>query len=231
MRRIIVATVHDWNIKNAYKLRELMKEIVEVVIIDNKDKLRLNYVKDIDPEYIFFPHWSWKIDQDIYSYFRCVVFHMTDLPYGRGGTPLQNLIEKKVFNTKISAIQVQEELDSGKVYMKKDFYIGLGSAEEIYISASKIIFFDMIPYIVIKSPVPYEQEGEVVKFERRKPEHSNIFNKEFATLTDLYHFIRMLDAEEYPKAYIKFEKFKIEFSEVHIKNKKLVGRFEVLGHE
>ena len=37
----------------------------------------------------------------------------------------------------------------------------------------------------------------------------------------------MLDAEGYPKAYLKVDGFKIEFSEVHFKNGKLVGRFEI----
>jgi methionyl-tRNA formyltransferase len=43
----------------------------------------------------------------------------------------------------------------------------------------------------------------------------------------LYDFIRMLDAEGYPKAFIKLNDVKIEFSEVHLKNRKLIGRFEI----
>ncbi len=44
----------------------------------------------------------------------------------------------------------------------------------------------------------------------------------------MYDFIRMLDAEGYPKSYLEFENIKIEFSEVHMKSNKLVGKFEVI---
>jgi methionyl-tRNA formyltransferase len=37
----------------------------------------------------------------------------------------------------------------------------------------------------------------------------------------------MLDAEGYPKAYFKINKFRVEFSEVQKKSDKLIGRFEV----
>jgi methionyl-tRNA formyltransferase len=37
----------------------------------------------------------------------------------------------------------------------------------------------------------------------------------------------MLDAEGYPKAYLLLKGIKFEFSEVHLKSNKLVGRFEV----
>ena len=44
------------------------------------------------PKYIFFPHWSKKVDTKIVNNYECVCFHETDLPYGRGGSPIQNLI-------------------------------------------------------------------------------------------------------------------------------------------
>lgn len=51
------------------------------------------------------------------------------------------------------------------------------------------------------------------------------------TLDKLYDFIRMLDGEGYPKAYISYGDVKIEFSEVHRRAGKLVGRFEVFKDE
>jgi methionyl-tRNA formyltransferase len=42
----------------------------------------------------------------------------------------------------------------------------------------------------------------------------------------------MLDGEGYPKAFLKVAKFRIDFSEVHRKSNKLVGRFEIIDeHE
>ena len=44
---------------------------------------------------------------------------MTDLPYGRGGSPLQNLIVRGHKHTMISAIKCVKELDAGPIYLKK----------------------------------------------------------------------------------------------------------------
>lgn len=175
----------------------------------------------------FPPHWSWLIQPGIYNKYNCVLFHITDLPFGRGGSPLQNLILRKIYNTKISAIKVTKEVDSGQIYIKEDFYIGLGSANEIFSAASDLIFLKMIPFIINKNPKPIEQIGEIISFKRRKPEESNIKLINLKSLNDFYDFIRMLDGEGYPKAFMKFGKFKIEFSEVHKKNDKIIGSFEI----
>ncbi len=230
-KKIVIATIKSWNIRNAYKFKELYKDKYEVLVITDKRELNEKNITGINPEWIFLPHWSWIIPPELYEKYTCVVFHITDLPFGRGGSPLQNLIQRKIYHTKISAIQAEEGIDTGKIYLKKDFYIGIGSAEEIFIAASQIIFFDMIPYILENKPIPQTQEGEVIVFKRRKPKESNLQKAEIKNLDDFYDFVRMLDAEGYPKAFFKINNLKIEFSEVHKKSNKLVGRFEVVYEE
>jgi methionyl-tRNA formyltransferase len=39
--------------------------------------------KNTSPRFIFFPHWSDIVSQDILDTHECVCFHMTDVPYGR----------------------------------------------------------------------------------------------------------------------------------------------------
>jgi len=46
---------------------------------------------------------------------------MTDLPFGRGGSPLQNLIERGIKKTKISAIKVDGGIDTGDIFFKRDW--------------------------------------------------------------------------------------------------------------
>jgi len=133
--KIIIATIKSWNIDNAYKFRELYKDKYEVSIFTEKKELNKEIIYNINPKWIFFPHWSWIIPPEIYKKYTCVVFHITDLPFGRGGSPLQNLISKKIYKTKISALKVTENLDAGPIYLKENFYIGLGNAEEIFIQA------------------------------------------------------------------------------------------------
>ena len=77
---------------------------------------------------------------------------MTDLPYGRGGSPSQNLIKRKHRATKITAILCDNGLDTGDIYLKEDLSLE-GSAEEIFLRADKIIEH-MIEEIVRTEPVP-----------------------------------------------------------------------------
>jgi len=226
--KIIIATTKSWNIANAMELKDDYSDEYEILLITNNADLNYKTISEFSPKYIFFPHWSWIIPEEIYNNYECVVFHITDLPFGRGGSPLQNLIVRRIYNTKISALKVENELDAGKIYLKKDFYIGLGSAEEIFINASSIIFSEMIPYILEKNPAPHEQTGDPVVFKRRKPNESDMMQEDFPSLQEIYDFMRMLDAEGYPKSFIKLSKYKIEFSEVHKKSDKLIGKFEVI---
>ena len=144
---------------------------------------------------------------------------MTDLPYGRGGSPLQNLIIRGHRHTKLTALHMTQNFDAGPVYLKKDLSLE-GSAEEIYIRATNLSA-EMIKYIIEKEPEPVSQKGKAIMFKRRKPEASEI--PELATLQDLYDFIRMLDAEGYPKAFINRDGFRYEFSRAALYNGKIAA--------
>jgi methionyl-tRNA formyltransferase len=222
---IIIATVKSWNIANATLLKK--NSNFEIIIITKKEKLEFSYIKSLNPKYIFFPHWSWIIPKDIYDNFTCIVFHMTDLPYGRGGSPLQNLILNGKYDTKISALKVSEEIDSGDIYLKEVINISTGSAEEILMSVSNIIFKKMIPYILLNNPLPAKQTGEIISFKRRTPKESNIETRSFENIIGIYDFIRMLDGEGYPKAFLQIGEFKFIFSDIQKKDGKLIGRVEI----
>lgn len=207
--KILIATHKSWNIDRANALITNHKEH-DIRLITEKDELTEEMVNDFAPDYIFFPHWSYYIPQSIYEKWECVVFHMTDLPYGRGGSPLQNLIVRGIKNTKISAIRVVEGMDAGAIYMKEDLNLD-GAATEIFDRASEIIFSKMIPVILKGDIVPKEQEGEVVTFKRRNKADGELLPT--MTLETIYDFIRMLDAEGYPNAFIKFGDYTLEFSD------------------
>mgnify|MGYP000379063316 FL=1 len=228
---ILIATIKDWNINNFYEFKKKFEDKYNLYLITNKDDLIYQNVKDLNPKYIFFPHWSWLIPNEIYENYECILFHMTDLPYGRGGSPLQNLITNKIYNTKISAIKVTKELDEGDIYLKENFDISKGSAREIYENASNLIFSELIPKIIENNLIPTKQEGDIVLFKRRTPEQSNIKTLKDISIANLYDFIRMLDAPSYPKAYLELDNLKIELFEVIIKDGKLEGRFEVSKDE
>ena len=144
-----------------------------------KEDLTYERLRQMSPRYVFFPFWSWYINSDIYSNFECVVFHCTDLPFGRGGSPLQNLILRGHKKTRITALKCSSGLDTGPIYMKSGWIdISKGTADEIYDKFYDVIINEMIPYITKNNPKPKAQEGEVVVFERIK---KNDFDRAFDT--------------------------------------------------
>lgn len=225
-RNILIVTIKSWNIKNFNLLKQEYKDF-NFYLIKNKDDLNIDAVLKINPKFIFFPHWSWFIPESIYTNFNCIVFHTSDLPFGRGGSPLQNLIVRQIYHTKISALEAVKEYDAGKIYLKEDIDISDGSAKEIFIKISNIIFFKMLPQILLNDITPVSQVGEVVNFERRTKEESNLKTLKNPNMIKIYDFIRMLDADGYPKAFLDFKNYKIEFSSVKKKDKKVIGRFEI----
>lgn len=189
------------------------REVEEWLWIQEKEAFTREKLEKLQPEMILIPHWSYIIPEDIFNNFSCVVFHMTDLPYGRGGSPLQNLIVRKHDVTKVSAIRVAEGIDTGDVYLKKPLSL-LGTAEEIFIRSARVIL-SMITEIIDKGLQPKPQEGEVVTFKRRKKAEGNIAG--LSETEEVYDYIRMLDAEGYPPAFLETEYFKFEFSRASLK--------------
>ena len=211
--RIIIATIKFWNIEKAYAMQKQYEGIHEIRVFTKKEELTPEAVAQFQPDYIFLPHWSYLLSGEITNNWNCVVFHMTDLPYGRGGSPLQNLIVRGHKDTKISAIQVTPRLDGGPVYMKEALSLE-GSAQEIFERCSEIIFTKMIPAFLEQDLIPVPQEGEPVVFKRRKPEEGRI--TEDMPLDKIYDYIRMLDAEGYPRAYMDFGTYRLEFEQAQM---------------
>lgn len=174
--------------------------------VNSESELSLENLGKLAPRIIFFPHWSSKIGKDIFENFECIVFHMTDLPFGRGGSPLQNLIIRGHSTTRISALRCQTEIDAGPIYLKKKLSL-VGSAQEIYVRAASVIR-EMIIEIIRERPLPVDQIGEATYFKRRKPDESEI--NCVGSLTAVYDMIRMLDADGYPHAFIKMDNFRLE---------------------
>jgi methionyl-tRNA formyltransferase len=205
--RLIILSEKKWH-EDLFNLLKSEFNDNEWLLINNKSDFNLELLNEFKPDKIFIPHWSYIIPEEIFNSFECIVFHMTDLPFGRGGSPLQNLIVRGYKSTKISAIKVQSGIDTGDVYLKKSLDL-TGSAQEIF-QKSAIVIEEMIKEIIIKNSIPSPQKGEVVEFKRRKPEESNI--SELEDLENIYNYIRMLDCEGYPHAFIETNFFKAEFT-------------------
>lgn len=209
-RSFVICTLKSWNIAWAERMKRQYAEKYDVYVITEKEKLTTEALEKIKPDYIFFPHWSYLIPEEIFRNYRCVVFHMTDLPFGRGGSPLQNLIVRGFTSTKLTALRVDKGLDTGDIYMKEDLELW-GTADEILRRASDLIFTKMIPYLLTHDPEPVPQSGEAVIFRRRKPEDGRLL-PEMDGKT-IYDYIRMLDGEGYPGAFLELGDYRLRFYE------------------
>lgn len=207
---VLIATIKSWNLELAAAFKsEYEEKIGKIEIISSPQALTAEFLKEFQPAYLIFPHWSWIIPAEIYESYECIVFHMTDLPFGRGGSPLQNLLSRGIHHTKLSAIRVSAGLDTGPVYLKSDLDISEGSAEKIFRRAGEIIFKEMLPKILCGRLQPAAQTGTPITFARRTPAESEM-KKDF-DITRLYDHIRMLDGEGYPPAFLDFGQWRLEF--------------------
>lgn len=205
---IVVAGSRPWNRATF----ERWPRRSEAHFIGSRPELRADLLARLEPRFVFFVHWSWRIPAEIYDTYECIGFHMTDLPFGRGGSPLQNLIERGIRETQLSAFRVGAEMDAGDIYLKRPLSLD-GRAQAIFERASDLAF-EMIDQIVDTRPVPVPQVGEVVAFERRTPAQSRV--PELPTEAALYDFIRMLDADGYPRAFIEASGFRFELSDAEL---------------
>lgn len=219
---IVIATPHQRHDQLEQLVREGLPDHA-IVRIRAREDLTLKMLDHIKPAFVFFPHWSWLIPEDVHSNFDCVIFHMTDLPFGRGGSPLQNLIARGHQDTMLSALKCTKELDAGPVYLKRPLSLA-GTAEEILQRASALTQ-KMIVDIVEQQPVPLPQKGDVVEFKRRRPEDGDI--APLGEFRQIYDYIRMLDAQGYPPAFLKTQHFHFEFSDAQLNDEFIEAKVRI----
>lgn len=202
--RYILATNKPWNIDAFERIRADLPG--RWAIVTTKQDLA-DMVALLKPRYVFFPHWSHIVPTSVLDTTECVCFHMADVPYGRGGSPLQNLIARGHADTVLSALRMVPELDAGPIYGKQP--LGLhGTAAEIFTRSAEVAM-QMICTIAETEPTPIPQSGEATVFARRTPDQSVL--PDTGDLVGLYDHIRMLDAPGYPAAYLDHGPFRLDF--------------------
>ena len=213
--RILIASSKNW-----FNLKKDIQNDNEVKLISKKDELSLEFLNKFNPELIFFPHWNWVVSEEIYSQYKCIVFHTAPLPYGRGGSPIQNLILNNFEETPVCALEMTSELDAGPIYTKKTISLE-GSLNEI-LKRINVVVNEMIEQLVSKLPTPVQQTGDIHIFKRLKDSDNEVDLNDSAI--NLYNKIRMLDSPDYPKAFIKFGNYKVEFSNAELIDNQVIAK-------
>ena len=136
------------------------------------------------------------------------------MPYGRGGSPLQNLIVRGHKSTIMTALRMVEELDAGPVYLKRPLSLE-GRAEEIFERAADLIY-DMIGEII--APTSRPCRSKVSRSFSTAARRRKACFRRTAQPSALFDFIRMLDAPTYPKAFLDWGKWRIEFDHARVEH-------------
>ena len=204
--------------------KKLAKKHKGMRLLNKPKKLTYSYVRKLNPDFIFFPDWSWIVPHEIFSNFNCVCFHESNLPKFRGGSPIQNQIIRGITKTKTTAFLMNEGLGEGDVLLQRDLSLK-GSLDEIFARMIKNDF-EMINLIIAGQFKRRKQSGKSTLYKRRKPEQSELKHLNYSKKY-LYNFIRML-TDPYPNAFIRIGKRKIVFKGVKFKNKKLTFEGELV---
>ncbi|MBN2752911.1 MAG: hypothetical protein JXQ84_09410 [Rhodospirillaceae bacterium] len=218
MTTYLVATTKPWNISAFHRCVPNLPG--DWHLCTHPEDLTTETIEKLQPRYIFFPHWSWLVGQEILARAECVCFHASDVPYGRGGSPIQNLIVRGHAETQISALRMTRELDAGPIYMKHPLSLR-GRGQAIFENMAELIW-KMIARIVATEPTAQPQNGDVVVFPRRTPAQGALPNT--GDLQNLYDHIRMLDADTYPPAFLDHGAFRLEFSHAELENGTLTAQ-------
>ena len=129
------------------------------------------------------------------------------MPYGRGGTPIQNLILNGYTKAPVCALEMGAELDAGDILGKLDINLN-GKLSDIFIRMNVAVNI-LIKKIITSYPKPLPQTGDVVEFKRLN-QADNEIPKELS-INQIFDRIRMLDDDEYPNAFMIKNNYKIEF--------------------
>ena len=212
--KIVIATTKSWNLENARRLQQDYAGRIDTEIVSEKAHLTAQYLQRVDPHWVFLPHWSWIIPDEIILRWQCVIFHTSRLPWGRGGSPIQNQIVRGVYESEVCALRAVAEVDAGPVYARRKIDLSKGTVEEILMQVSEFVF-DMIPTIALDQPSPVAQNGDLVSFKRRKPRESQL-PEQAKSLRRVYDHIRMLDGEGYPLAYLEYGNQTVELRDARL---------------
>ena len=205
MKKIVIANSQSW-----FQISKKISELDSTVIAEVKDNESLiSIVEALQPDFIFAPHWNFFIPESVTGKYETVIFHTAPLPLGRGGSPIQNLILSGYSSAPVNALKATSDLDAGPIFAKQEISLE-GNLSQIFErlnrAANSLIF-----QILTNKLEPIEQVGEPTYFRRRSPEQSEI-KFQGQSPAEIYNHIRMLDADGYPRAFIRAGEYTLEFS-------------------
>lgn len=193
------------------------------ILVDNPRSWILPYVKILNQELtnlghqVKLVHNSYEVKQgDILCLLACerifkrlelnkhnLVVHESDLPSGKGWSPVSWQILEGKTKIPVTLLEANEKVDAGRIYAQKEIIL---EGHELWpeikhqqgsLTISLILdFIQNYPIIVGVS-----QKGEESFYQKRTPDDSELdLNK---TLDDQFNLLRICDNERYPAYFLK----------------------------
>lgn len=210
MNNVILCGYREWAFQIFKKIYDNPNINVIATFKSNQEfKERILTIETKRIDFIIFIGWSWKIEMGVTQKFLCLGIHPSDLPYFRGGSPLQHQIMQGVKKSKVTLMTLSpDKIDAGEIWLKEDLDLSGDSMNDVFknliTSSTKLLneFLNEYPGIIAKE----QNIKDGTYYKRRKPEESRLSKQDFAnkTLKELYDFIRSL-TDPYPNAYIEDE--------------------------
>ncbi len=217
---VVVGGVGDWTY-GAFHGRVIYHRLPRTWRFVSTPRALQAAVKRLKPRWVFLLHWRWKVPPEVLATSEVVGFHMTPLPWGRGGAPLQNLILRGRTSTKLTAFRLTDEMDAGPIYLQRPLTLQ-GRAGDIYKVAATMAMKMAWDITGCDPDCPCEPRPQRAPrpsdpvFRRRKPEDSEL--RYGMNARQLYDAIRMVDADGYPHAYCDRGLWRLEFTDAVLKH-------------
>lgn len=211
--RIACVGYRDWAL-NIYDSLSLNNHH-QFLILRSKDEYDETTIREFQPDYILFYGWSWIISGELLNDFPCIMLHPSPLPKYRGGSPIQNQIANGEKTSAVTLFIMNNKLDEGDIIAQQEFSLS-GSLKDIFTRITAI-GIELTEHFLSKGTTATKQDhSQSTYFKRRKPIDSDI--SALSTLGKVHDYIRMLDDEGYPKAFIETSNLRFEFSASSIEN-------------
>ena len=197
------------------------------ILIRNKGDLTIDFLDKHKPDYVMFPHWSYKVPLEIINAYKCICFHSSPLPYGRGGSPLQNMIKRGHQTTEVCSLLMEEQFDTGPIFLRSEVSLK-GSLHEILERVYEAVS-DQMEFLIRQDIIPKKQKGEPTIFKRLGPSDNLIDFK--ISIEEIHDQIRMLDSKLYPKSFFEIDNYVIEFSNSSLEGNEISCRVKIKEKE
>lgn len=213
-----------------------MKEIKVQILVDNPKSWIIPYVKElvaqINDRDNFYCDLLFKSDEvkqgDVLFLLSCeqifkplhlnkhnLVVHESDLPKGKGWSPLSWQILEGKNNIPITLFEAVEKVDAGNIYFQEviqlkgdELFYEIKHLQGVYTQKLVLRFLDDYPNVK-----GIKQRGESTFYPKRTPKDSELdVNK---TIEEQFDLLRVCDNDNYPAFFIKNGvKYKIKISKM-----------------